>query len=239
MAKKKGTEPDMPNDTEPKDVVRKVNVEEIADGTLVLSKGLQGLISSVKSKAGLTKTLADDHARALLTNTLTSFIHIDLRFETGMRSMGEILFNLINKQDEAMQRKAIHAICEAQGIPPIEETGRKGFAMALFAKFPDMQQQVKGGKDTKGALRLSSYMAAYKATLPAPRQIGSGSTGRGNSAGGGATTEPSKKPKAASELFLRLWTNATATDQDVLTRLAGRAGIEYEDWLPKDAPPSE
>lgn len=216
-----------------KEEPKKVNVEEIADGTLVLSKGLAGLVSSVKSKAGLTKVLADDHARVLLTGTLTSFIHIDLRFETGMRAMGEILFNLINKQDESMQRKAIHAICDAQGIPPIEETGRKGFAMALFAKFPEMQQQVKGGKDTKGALRLSSYMAAYKGSLP-NKQIGAGNRGGGNAGSGSTDETPSKKPKAASELFLRLWTNATATDQDVLTRLAGRAGIEFEDWLPKE-----
>lgn len=199
---------------------KELNVEVLTNETTALSTGVQGLVGYTKTKTGLSKVLADENAKRLLTTTVTTFINVDMRFTTGMKAIGEICVNILDK-DEDLQRKVIHALCDAQGIAPIEETGRKGLAMALFAKFPEMQQQVKGGKDTKGALRLSSYMAAFKAEKPSNR----------SNSGGGSNAN---KPRSAADLFQKLYLACTAKEQSMLTRIAGRAGIEFEDWLPED-----
>ena len=200
---------------------KELNAEVLTNETTALSTGVQGLVGFTKTKTGLTKVLADENAKRLLMTTVTTFINVDMRFTTGMKAIGEICVNILDKEED-LQRKVIHALCEAQGITPIEETGRKGLAMALFAKFPDMQQQVKGGKDTKGALRLSSYMAAFKAD-------------KGTDTGGRAMGTPNaNKPRSASDLFQKLYLACTAKEQSILVRVAGRAGIEYEDWLPEE-----
>jgi hypothetical protein len=203
---------------------KKINVEQTAEMTETLSKGITALVPMTKTQKGLSKILADDHAKQVLTNTMSAFVHIDMRFESGMRSMGEILHNLL-KMPEDLQKKAIAAICQQQGIEPIEETGRKGFAMALYAKYPEMLNRSGKNKDTKAGMRLSSYIMSYKASLN-PKRL----TGR-NGGSGSTEAEAATKPRSASDLFQRLYTSATNKEQVTLVNLAGRAGIEYEDWI--------
>lgn len=201
-----------------------INVDNIAEGANSISQGVAGLLPLTKTKKSLTKVLADQNAAGLLARTMAAFVHIDMKFESGMRSMGQVLHNLL-KMPEDVQRKAIGAICDAQNIPAIEETGRKGLAMALYAKFPEMLQISGKNKDTKAGMRISSYIASYKLSLP-PAPGGRSAGVSANGAGGGGV-------RTAKDLFLKLYTSGTNKDQAVLVRLAGRAGIKYEDWLPE------
>lgn len=214
-----------------------VDIQTTAAANGALSRGIIGLIPATKSQAGMKRILADDNARSLLSRTLAGFVHVDMNFEGGMRAMGEIITNVL-KLPEEIQTKVIAAICEAQTIPMIEETGRKGLALALYAKFPEMLVMGPNSKDTKAGMRLSSYMAAYRASLaptPAPAQIGDG-TGTGTGTGDGGTTATSTggqgAPKTPKDFFLLLYTKGTNKEQQTLCALCGRAGIEYENWLP-------
>jgi hypothetical protein len=209
----------------------KIHPEVIQEESQALMKSTQGLISMTRSDTSLTKTLADDNARRLLTTTMGTFVNVDMRFHVGMQAMGEIVSNFLKVKDEKLQRKWVEAICEMQGIPMIEYNARAprtSLATALFAKYPEMMQQVKGGKDTKGALRLSNYVMAYKAAKEPPRKIGKG-TPRGN----GTPEVPNPRPRSAADLFVKLYTAATLKEKNILITLAGRIGIEYEDWLPE------
>lgn len=204
--------------------------EVIEEESTALMKSTLGVVSMTRTKKELARTLADQHSSLVLNTTMSTFINVDMRFHVGMQNMGEICSNFL-KAGEDLQRKWIIAICEYQGIPPIEfnpRAPRSSLALAMFAKYPEMQQQVKNGKDTKGALRISNYLTSYNdalaATKKAPRKVG----------GGKQTPEqPNPKPRSASDLFLRLYNGGTLKEKQMLTALAGKLGIEYEDWLPE------
>jgi hypothetical protein len=216
------------------------NTDTLVSESMALSHGINGLIPLTKTQKGMSKVLADEHARQLLMRTMTTFVAVDMRFDVGMKAMGEILTNLL-KFPEELQRKAIDAICEAQGIPSIEynpKAPRNSFALALFAKFPEMQQQVQGGKDTKGALRLTSYIAAYKLASGPKRKKGNGSTDGSTDEGTDAEVNP--QPRTAYDLFMKFYAVATVKDKATLVNLCKRAEIEYKKWIPKvHAPASD
>jgi hypothetical protein len=202
--------------------------EIVTNEATALVTTVGGALAFTKSKAALKRALADDNAKRLLTTTLTTFVAVDCQFDMGMRKMGEICFNIL-KLDKDTQIAAIKALCDAQGIPMIEyneRAPRTSLARALFARFPDMQEAVQGGKDTKGALRVTSYIAAYKDDKKKPRVNGSGggTTGDGGTAGVGSI-------RTAKELFQRLYMGATMKERDVLTGLAGKLGIQFEQWV--------
>jgi len=208
---------------EEKEAMKNLQPEVAETVSLTVSRGVQGLITFTKTKAGLQKVLADDHARSLLTRTMHMFVSVDQNFETGMKAMGEILYNFIHKQGEDMKRKVLKALCEAQGVAPVEldpKHPRLSFAAALFARFPDMHKQIKGGKDTYAAQRVSAYIQAYLDSKP-------GSEGRKKS------STKSDKLRTAADLFMKLYASGTAPEQETLIRMAKRAGIEYEGWLPE------
>ena len=214
-----------------------IKPEETSQAVAIVSKGIQGVIGYTKSQSGLKKVLADEHAKKLLTSCITTFVQVDLGFEGGMRAMGEIMVNLL-KQPEDLQRKAIEAICEQQGIPMIEfdpKAPRKSFALAIFAKFPEMHRNVQGSTDTVGALRLTSYMSAFKLGKEGQsKKRKGGGKGTGSESTTGTAPQNESTPTApgtASELFIRLYTSATAEEQSILVRIAGRAGIAFEDWV--------
>lgn len=197
-----------------------VNVQALTEETTALATSAQGIVAATKSKTALTKVLADEHARALLTNTVTTFVNVDMRFTTGMKAIGQICVNVLD-MDEEMQRKVIHALCDAQSINRVDETGRKGLAMALFAKFPDMFKQVKNGKDTYAGQRLTSYMAAYRAD-------------KGGSSNGNRQTPDPNQPRSAKDLFSKLYLACTSKEQASLVRIAQRAKVKYSEWLPEE-----
>lgn len=201
------------------DSKKTVNVEVLTDETQALATSAKGIVGATKTKTALNKVLADEHARALLTNTVTTFVNVDMRFTTGMKAIGEICVNVLDK-DEDLQRKVIHALCDSQGIPRIDETGRKGLAMVLFAKFPDMFKLVKGGKDTYAGQRLTSYMAAYRAD-------------KGGSSNGPRQNPDPNQPRSAKDLFSKLYLACTNKEQSDLLRIAKRAKVKFDDWLPE------
>jgi hypothetical protein len=205
----------------------KMKPEVLQEESQALMKSSQGMVSLTRTKTQIEKTLADDNARNILNLTMTTFVNVDMRFHVGMQAIGEVIHNFLTKADEKLQRKWIDAICEFQGIPSIEfnpKAPRSSLALAVFAKYPEMQQQVKGGKDTKGALRLSNYLLAYRNAIEKPR----------GKKGAGTPEKPVAKPRSASDLFVRLYTAATLKEKQTLISLAGRVGIEYEDWLPEE-----
>jgi len=198
----------------------KLNVQTLTEETTNLTTTVQGIVGHTKTKTGLAKVLADEHAKALLTTTVATFVNVDMRFNVGMKAIGEICCNVLDK-DEDLQRKVIHALCDAQGIARTDETGRKGLAMALFAKFPEMFKQVKSGKDTYAGQRLTSYMHAYKAD-------------KGISNNGPRQTPDPNQPRSAKDLFSKLYLSCTHNDQITLVRIAQRAKINYANWLPEE-----
>ena len=205
-----------------------INVDQIVEGNATITKGVEALVKQTHAQKSVNRILADKNAATLLGRTMSAFVHIDMKFESGMKAMGEVLFNLLGMPEE-VQRKAIAAICAAQNIPTIEETGRKGFAMALYARFPEMLKTVKSGKDTYAGQRLTSYVAAYKASLPSRRAAGQVTDGKAKD---GATSDG--KPRSARDLFQRLYLVGTTKDQATLVRLAQRARIDYDEWLPEE-----
>ena len=95
-----------------------------------------------------------------------------------------------------------------------------------------MQQMVQGGKDTKGALRLTSYMAAYKNAVV--KQI-SGRSGNGT---GATASDLNPQPRSAYDLFKLCLDAATAKDKPVFFKLLDRAEVEYQKWLPAEPAPA-
>ncbi len=213
----------------------KLKPEVLQEETTALTKSSVGMVALTRTKTQIEKTLADNNARSILNMTMTTFVNVDMRFHVGMQAIGEVVHNFLSKADEKLQRKWIEAICEFQGIPTIEfnpKAPRSSLALALFAKYPEMQQQVKGGKDTKGALRLSNYLLAYR-NASEPKKARKKKVVR--------TTpeEKTSQPNSASELFIKLYTAATLKEKNVLVSLAGRVGVEYEDWLPESSEESD
>jgi hypothetical protein len=194
-------------------------------------KSTVGMVALTRTKTQIEKTLSDSHAAAILHMTMTTFINVDMRFHVGMQNLGEICHNFLHKADEKLQRKWIAAICEFQQIPTIEFDSRKprtSLALALFAKYPEMQQQIKNGKDTKGAMRISNYLTAYADSISKPKKLKAGTNGS-------RTPEtPNPRPRSASDLFVRLYMACTLKEKQILIAIAGRIGIEYEDWLPEE-----
>lgn len=199
------------------------HVETLAKQVSTVASDVQGLIAATRTAKGIQGILHNPQQRDKLVGNMVTFVAVDVGFESGMRAMGEILTNLINQPDE-VQTTVIHAICAYQGVPVINEVGRKGFAAALFANVPSMKQKVASGKDTKGALRLSSYMFAYRhakrlADIKAGRVQVAAARGEG------------AQPRSARELFVKLYLTAKAAELGTILAVAQRAGILYQKWI--------
>lgn len=202
------------------ETLKSVNPETTAIQTKAISDAMENLLKVTKGKTRMKRALADDNTFDMFSKTLIGFVSIDVNFEGGMQAIGGICQNILDL-DEDMQREVIQKLCSTQGIDITEKTGREGLAIALFGRFPDMFRQ--SGKDTLANKRVSSYLMAHRRMLnAAPGTSVRDAMGQG--------VNP-LLPRSAKELFNRLYSAATAQEQDVLTQLAGRCRIEYDKWI--------
>lgn len=209
----------------------KTEVIRASDATDVIDKlynGMERFLSATKSKQKFAKLVASENDRNVLAVSLASFTAIDARFEGGMKNIGKLCVAILSL-DTTAQLLAINAIAKTNGLAETKDGGRKGLAYAFFGRYPELSKM--SGKDTLGAKRLSSYIAAAKETKSAH-----GKTGNKPGKPKGTGTRPSLPPGAsrvgtAQELFVTLFNAADEKGKDLLITLAQKAKIEYEDWI--------
>ncbi len=201
----------------------------------ILSKGLQSIVDMTKTKKNFKLTVESEVKLQAISKTIAGFVAVDVNFDGGCKAVGKICKAILDS-DETIQRRVIQSIAVANGLDPFEDVGRAGLIKAMFGRYPDMFKV--SGKDTLAGKRLSWYLISAKPTLPPnrvpPRQI----TGATETPEGATEELPEETPvDGVADLFTRLYNACkTAVEQRFLLNIAGRAGIEYEDWL-KDASP--
>src|SRR5882672_7195659 len=189
------------NETKTRSVTGEAVKQTVETGGVV-SESTTALIAQTKDAAKMERVLADENASRLLFGTMSTFVQIDMGMEKGMRAMGAICYNLVKLPEETF-RKAVSKLAAEQGLPQEilakalkpETKPRKALELVLFARYPHMLKLQGKNKDTLAGMRLTSYMSAYKLTLPASASGPSEPTG----------PQELSKPRTGKELWEKLW----------------------------------
>lgn len=204
-----------------------------------METALSSVVKMSSDEESLKKALKNEASKNFLVKTVTSFATFDLRFQGGMKGIGEFCYK-VRSMDDAVQRELIGAICESNGLEPTDSTGRTGLAYALFGKDKSMLVVTPPNKDTRAGMRITAYESAYKKSLKGEKHGGkqgpNAGTGTNGTTGTGTGTEStSKTPRSAKALFVALMEQATEKEQLLLMRLARKAELDIpNEWLGDD-----
>lgn len=200
------------------------------------------------NKTKAAAVIASQKDRGPLAAMVASFGRVDQVFGGSMVAAGQIITACLSL-DKTAQSLVINDVAALNGLPATEDTGVNGFAYAIFGNDPTLLEVTGKTHQSKGAKRVSAYVAAAKGTLKKPRTLKPGpdadgdgdKTGDGDGDGGKTSSESGKIEGVSAEVgefFMDLYEVAESfkvapkmTAQEILAALAKSIDFPVDAFL--------